>query len=120
MKIYHDGKELLESKSFIVYEGGETSFELSYKGETITLILEFIDDKQKKQNISFNVLESGGTKGKLILTNFNSPLGTGFSKLQKAGTIGGRELWLTILINQIGSIKHVVISFYLGEEVQHG
>ena len=121
MKIETDGKELLESKVFLAIGLGETVVTLGDDQEMLSFIFNFAEDENKKEAITWDVVDTRTLK--VTLSNWNNSLGTTLVEPVAVGTYQKRRLFILFHVKKAGTsgqIREVTFSLYLGEEVQVG
>ena len=120
MKIQTGGMELIDSEAFIAVGLGETILEIGDGSDMLRLILNFVESEgEKKTTVEFNPVD--GRTLNVILTNWNYSLGTTLIRPIEVGIYRKRKLFILFSINksgEVGQIREVLISLYLGEEVQ--
>ena len=53
----------------------------------------------------------------IVLLNFDSQLGVGFSKPEQVAIMGGRLLHMALMVRKTGTVRSIEYSFYLGDKV---
>ena len=121
MKITHRGRELLDSKSFLISGLGEFSIDMDGAEDTISFIVDIKKADEGKEKLEFIPIDSSTLR--IILTNWNNPLGTTLTEEIEVGTYDGRRLYVLFSVKKVGDkgeIRSFIFSAYLGEEVQDG
>ena len=119
MKIKTGEKELFESETFLVLGLGETVITLGNGPAALKIIFDFVNGE--KQDIKWKTVDNKSLK--VILTNWDSHLGTTLTQPVEIGTFKNRRLFLLFNVSKVGQegdIRDVTVSLYLGEEVQGG
>ena len=115
-----DGKDLLDSKSFLALGLGETSISLTSETETLHFVFDFYEDeKEKEQKLEFELINDSTLRVKL--TNYSNPLGTTWNQPAEIGSFNKRKLYLLPYVKKAGSlgnVREVLVCFYLGEGVR--
>lgn len=122
MKITYDNLELYDSESFICLGLGETTVRLGDATEKLTIVFDFqsVTGKQEGE-VRFELVDSITLR--IVLTNWNSPLGATLTQPLKGGELFGRELLLAFSVRKVGAVgefREVQISAYLGREIKNG
>jgi hypothetical protein len=115
------GKDVVDSKTFISLGLGETSITLGQGGEALNFVFDFIAVEGSDQKI--NVEKSSDKSLRIILTNWNSSLGTTLIEPIHVGTFSNRKLYLLFAISKIGQkgeLREVTFTAYVGDEVKDG
>ena len=123
ISINSQGKDLLDSKSFLALGLGETIVSLGKGSETLRFILDFIEDKDKDKEQGIEWVVVNDKTLRIKLTNWSNTLGTTLTKPVEVGTFQHRKLFLILFVKKAGDkgqIRLVTFSAYLGEEVQDG
>lgn len=119
-KIQTGGMELIASETFIAIGLGETILEIGDGSDMLRFILTFVESESEKEpRVKFGPVDSRTMN--VILTNWNYPLGTTLIKPIELSTYRKRKLFILFSVSKSGKegqIREVVISLYLGEEVQ--
>lgn len=119
MNVTYKNCDLFDSKCFVTMgREAQTKIELEYRGEKIYFIMEFQVDETKQQKHEFVIPDNQTFMIKF--TNWENPLGMGFTEPLDVGTIGSRKLFLVLWIKKAGSkssCHEVTVSAYVGEEV---
>ena len=121
LSVTTQGKDLLDSKSFLALDLGETIVSLGDGTETLKFILDFMEDKDKK--LDMEVIEVDRKTLRIKLINWNNSFGTTFNEPLEAGAFQGRKLFIVIFVQKAGrkgQMREVTFSAYLGEGRQDG
>lgn len=123
IKYLEKNLELYDSATFLTLGLGETEvvFGDEAQGETITVILDFIDDGGNSPVVSWETINNNKVKG--VLTNWNSSLATTLAEPFTGGTLFNRDLVFNFSVSRIGKdseARQVTFSVYLGQEVNNG
>jgi hypothetical protein len=121
MQIRTGGKTLLESTTFMALGLGETRISVSAGAETLTFVLDFIEDKEKPLGIVWKPLDANTLR--IEFTNWNHAFGTTLLEPQHVGILDGRPLYVLFFIKKAGSqneLREVTFSTYFGEEAPDG
>lgn len=120
MKIKTDGKELLDSDTFFAIGLGETTIRIGDSNETVSVVLNFEQDGDKKPSVKWDVIDPETLKA--TLKNWDNPLGTSPVEPVEVGVFKNRQLFVYFVVRKAGKrqIRQVTFSVYLGEEVQVG
>ena len=95
MKIQTGEKELLESRTFLALGLGETVISIGEGKESLEFILNFVKvEGEKKPEVKLETPDPDKKTLKFTLTNWNNPLGTGFTEALEVGTYNKRRLLL--------------------------
>ena len=113
--------EVLESCSFLASGPGETEIVVSRESEFIKVLLLFQRSDDPGHTIVPSIVDS--TTLRLVMTNWDNVLGTGFAEPFPVGTFEGRPIYISIQVNraaQSGEVRLVNFTAYLGDEVRNG
>ena len=121
MKVTYKEKDVFESSTFLTPGLGETIVSVGPDNDSLKLVLDFIESKEKEQKFEFHPIDNKSLKISLI--NWNNALGTSFSEPIEIGTLFHRKLFLMLLVRKVGGegqTREINITTYLGEGVQDG
>lgn len=122
MHVKFGDKTLIESLTIIVPGVGTADVVLGEPPETLTFLLQFEKDPDKKQeDLQLQAVDK--TTARLIFRNWDNVLGTGLLEPIEIGIFRRRKLYLLLFVRKIGTKgeqKLVTLSFYSGEEVPGG
>lgn len=118
MRISNKNLILYETEVFLTMSTGETRIEIDYEGDTLILILNFINDSSKKLELVYTKIEDETLKADL--TNWNDPFGTTITE-PITGTISDKNktFYLQYSIRKIGNegeVREVTVSLYIEKE----
>lgn len=124
MNIKTDGKDLLESKTFVAVGLGETVVTIGAGQEMLSFVFDFVQDEDKlegKTSMEWAIVDSKTLR--VTLQNWNNSLGTTLPKPVEIGTYNNRRLFVLFVVRKVGKeeqIREFTFSTYLGEEAQGG
>ena len=122
MEITTQNKKLFDSQSFLALGLGETRIRLGSEPESVDFILDFKDNKEEStEKITFDPIDNKTLR--IVLTNWNNPIGATLNKEVEVGTLNKRRLYILFYIKKAGTkgdLREVTFSAYLGEEIQDG
>jgi hypothetical protein len=117
LKVKYGDKELWETVTFIAPALGEFEIALSCPEETISLIFEFLREKDTPQSIQYAT--EATDRLRIRCANWDDPTPITVKELLEAGEFAGRRLFLIFSSTKLGSfgeIRQVHLSVYLGEK----
>jgi len=120
MRIKYQEKEVFETETFLS-PGCEVEVYIGNGNNSLKLILEFVDSDENEHN--FQLVPIDNKSLRVILKNWNNPLGTSFIEPIEIGTLSHRKLYILLLVRKVGSqgdVREITLSSYIGEEVQNG
>jgi len=115
------GLELYDSISFLALGLGPSEVVMGEGDETLKLILDFKRDDSSKTTLEWKVNDN--TSITATLTNWSEPLGTTLVEPVSNATLLNREMTFIFSVRKVGSegeVREVMISVYLGGEVNDG
>ena len=132
MKVFHNEKELVFAKTFMISELGTTRVEIPDDDDGPPLLLElvFSETDDGEQKLNGQVVDTHTMR--LELNNWSNVLGTTLSELTEVGTYSKkdasgvprtRQLFFLMGVRKVGSkgqIREINLSMYIGEEASHG
>ena len=121
MKLRFGDKDLLDSKTFLALDLGEAELTLGEGAEALKLILEFVEEQGKKEELTLIPIDNKALR--IRLTNWNNVLGTTLVTPLEIGTFNKRKLYIMVFVQKAGStgqVREVTFCAYLGEAVQDG
>ncbi len=121
ISITTQGKDLIDSETFLALDLGETIVSIKHGEETLKFILDFTKDEDKKQEIGWTVVDSETIR--IALINWSSSLGTTLTKPLSVGTFQDRKLYILIYVKKAGGkgqIREITFCAYLGEGAKDG
>ena len=121
MKVKYQDKELLETIHFISFGPDISSIEIEYKNESLVFEVQIIQNAVEKQ-AQYIFTPKNKKTAVLTLKGCDNFLHFGPKSPIKIGDIGGRQLYTTFNVHQFGGAPstEIVISFYIGAEVDNG
>jgi hypothetical protein len=123
VKIKSGEHEVLSSGSFLTFSGLENRLDLTYKNESITIYISFLNDPgndKPELRTEFELVSNTGLRFKFY--NYNHTTGQFIKTPYEIGTIAHRRLFMAFYCVKLRDTDRHKISFtfYLGEEVQNG
>lgn len=123
MEVTFGELELYDTKTFICLGLGETKIVIGEENEKLTFIFDFRNSDEIDVRESLKLEFLSDTSVKLILTNWNNPVGTTLLEPFTGGELFGREFVLIFSIAKVGyngQYRSVTLSAYLGKELARG
>jgi len=121
IKLRVGDKDLLDSKTFLTLSLGETELTLGEGAEAIKLILDFVEEQGKKEELTLIPVDNKTLR--IRLTNWSNVLGTTVVTPVEIGVFNRRKLYFMVFVKKAGStgqVREVTFCAYLGEAVQDG
>ncbi|WP_211456992.1 DUF6864 domain-containing function [Comamonas brasiliensis] len=115
------GKDVLDSKTFLSLDLGETTITLGQGNEALSFIFNFITADDQDPKIGYQAIDEKTLK--ISLTNWKTPLGATLTEPTHVGTFSNRNLYIMFYVKKVGSVgeyREITFTAYLGEEVNDG